>query len=159
MRPNFLTDVSSMIHSARLTVSPAVNIVFAWNLFCFARFWKVETNVRTDNLCENNDHYRQWLWVGLVDQKRWSFCLLSHFGTEQRNAFIYKKIKNNFTVVFYKNQISVVSYNVNFQRAEMLSASLKFNFMQVNASTTANRECPQEVLLHVTYWPTRPRPA
>ena len=28
-----------MIHSARPTVSPVANIVFA--LFCFARFWKV----------------------------------------------------------------------------------------------------------------------
>ena len=40
-------QVSSMIHSARPTVSPVVSIVFAWNLFCFARFWKVGTNVRT----------------------------------------------------------------------------------------------------------------
>ena len=23
---------------------------------------------RTDNTCENRDHYRPWLWVGLVDQ-------------------------------------------------------------------------------------------
>ena len=26
------------------------------------------TDGRTDNTCENNDHYRPWLWVGLVDQ-------------------------------------------------------------------------------------------
>ena len=31
----------SSIQSARPTVSPEMNIVFAWNLFCFARFWKV----------------------------------------------------------------------------------------------------------------------
>ena len=36
-----------------------------WNLSCFARFWKVQT----DNTCENNDHYRPWLWDGRVDQK------------------------------------------------------------------------------------------
>ena len=36
--------MSSMIHSARPTVSPVVNFVFA--LFCFARFWKVETDGR-----------------------------------------------------------------------------------------------------------------
>ena len=58
-----------MIHSARPTISPVANIVFAWNLFCFARIWKVGMEVRTDNMCENNDHYRPWLWVGLVDQK------------------------------------------------------------------------------------------
>ena len=62
-------QVSSMIHSARPTDPPAVNIVFAWNLFCFARFWEVETYLRTDNMCKNNDHYRPWLWVGRVDQK------------------------------------------------------------------------------------------
>ena len=36
-----------MIHSAKPTVSPVVNIVFAWKLFCFARFWKVGTDGRT----------------------------------------------------------------------------------------------------------------
>ena len=36
-------------------------------LFC--KILKVETDVRTDNKCENSDHYRPWLWVGLVDQK------------------------------------------------------------------------------------------
>ena len=56
--------VSSMIHSARPTVSPVVNIVFAWKLFCF------EKRGRTDDMCKNNDHYRPWLWVGLVDQHR-----------------------------------------------------------------------------------------
>ena len=30
----------AMIHSARPTFSPVVNIVFAWNLFCFEKFWK-----------------------------------------------------------------------------------------------------------------------
>ena len=37
-------QVSSMIHSARPTVSQVVNIVFVWNLFCFARFWKAVTD-------------------------------------------------------------------------------------------------------------------
>ena len=30
-----------MIHSAWPTVSPVINIVFTWNSFSFARFWKV----------------------------------------------------------------------------------------------------------------------
>ena len=37
-------------------------------LSCFARFWKVGTDGRMD-MCENNDPYRPWLWVGRVDQK------------------------------------------------------------------------------------------
>ena len=38
----------------------------------FVLFWKVgtdgRTDGRTDDMCRNNDHYRPWLWVGLVDQ-------------------------------------------------------------------------------------------
>ena len=63
-------QVSSMIPSTRPTVSPVVRIVFFWNMFCFARFFGKWGHVRTDNMCENNDHYRPWLWVGRVDQ----FC-------------------------------------------------------------------------------------
>ena len=56
-----------MIHSARSTVTPVASIVF--NLFCFARFWNVWTDGRTDDMYGNNDLYRPWLWVGRVDQK------------------------------------------------------------------------------------------
>ena len=35
-------------------------------LICFSRFEKWG---RTDNMCEYNDPYRPWLWVGRVDQK------------------------------------------------------------------------------------------
>ena len=55
-----------MIHSARPTVSPVVNIAFTWKLFCFL---DIEKWGRTDNMCENNHHYRPCLWVGQVDQK------------------------------------------------------------------------------------------
>ena len=34
-------------------------------LFCFVR---CEKWGRTDNMCENNDPYRPWLWIGRVDQ-------------------------------------------------------------------------------------------
>ena len=58
--------MSSMIHSVKPTVWPVTNIVFT--LFCFARFWKVRKGGRTDDMCENNDPYRSWLWVGRVNQ-------------------------------------------------------------------------------------------
>ena len=59
-------QVSSMIHSARPTVSPVANIVCAWN---FVLFWKVGTDERTNGRhVHNNDHYRPWLWVGLLDR-------------------------------------------------------------------------------------------
>ena len=35
------------IHSARPTVSPVLNFVFAWNLICFVIFWKTGTDART----------------------------------------------------------------------------------------------------------------
>ena len=47
-----------MIHSARPTVSPVANIV----LLDFEKLG------RTDDMCENNDPFRPWLWVGRVDQ-------------------------------------------------------------------------------------------
>ena len=53
-------QVSLMIHLARPTVSPSpeVSIVFAWNLFCFARFWKLCMYVRRDG---RDGHVRkQW---------------------------------------------------------------------------------------------------
>ena len=66
-----------MIHSAKPTVSPVAKIVFCF--FCLIRFEKWgrtdgrrtdgRTDVRTDDICENNDPYRPWLWVGRVDQQ------------------------------------------------------------------------------------------
>ena len=44
---------SSMIHSASPLSRPAV--IFAW-------FWSFGTDGRTDNMCENSDHYRPGLW-------------------------------------------------------------------------------------------------
>ena len=38
-------------------------------LFCFSRFEKWGwMDVQTYNMCENNDPYRPWLWIGRVDQ-------------------------------------------------------------------------------------------
>ena len=49
--------MSSMIHSARPTFSTLANIVFF-----------VCGDERTDNMYDNNDPYRPWLWIGRVDQ-------------------------------------------------------------------------------------------
>ena len=50
------TLVPSMIHSARPTFKPVAITILAWTLFCFARYWKVgtdgRTDERTDNTCE-----------------------------------------------------------------------------------------------------------
>ena len=78
--------VSSTIHSARPTVSPVTNIVFAWN-FCFARFWKMGTDERKDHMCENCNNYRPWLWVGLVDQKVDLVVLLRYVNKQPPSLF------------------------------------------------------------------------
>ena len=49
-----------MIHLARPTVSPVVNIVFAWNLFCFES---------RDGRTNGRHVQKQRLWVGLMDQQ------------------------------------------------------------------------------------------
>ena len=54
-----------MIHSARPTVSPVANIVFAWNWFCLARFWKVRTCWRTDRRT-NGRHVQKQLSLPAV---------------------------------------------------------------------------------------------
>ena len=65
-----------MIHSARPTVLPVVNIVFDWDLFCFEYVvgtdWRTEE--WTDDMCKNNDHFMSWLWVGRVDQQENHSC-------------------------------------------------------------------------------------
>ena len=47
---------------------------FRWNLFCFENWGRTDgrTYERTyerKTCAKNNDHYRPWLWVGLVDQQ------------------------------------------------------------------------------------------
>ena len=53
-----------MIHSARAIVTPVANIVSIWKAFEHLK----SGDGRTDNMCENNDPYRPWLWVVRVDQ-------------------------------------------------------------------------------------------
>ena len=44
-----------MIHSTRPTVQPIAITIVAWKIFC--EIWK-SGDGRTDNTCENSDHYR-----------------------------------------------------------------------------------------------------
>ena len=53
-----------MIHSARPIVTPVANIAFCCLVFLDLK----SGDGRTDNMRENNDPYRPWLWVGQVDQ-------------------------------------------------------------------------------------------
>ena len=66
-----------MIHSAIPTVSPVAIIVFCCIVLLDLKSGDLRTDGRTDgrtdNMCENNDHYRPWLWVGRVDQQGRTF--------------------------------------------------------------------------------------
>ena len=61
-----------MIHSARPIVSPVANFVFCRFVFLDLK----SGDGQTDNMCENNDPYRPWLWVGRVDQFIIMLCVL-----------------------------------------------------------------------------------
>ena len=50
---------------------PLVITSLTRNVLCFARFWK--------GSCENSDHYRSWMWVGLVDQYNTTFSDIYFF--------------------------------------------------------------------------------
>ena len=66
-------------------------------LFCFSRFEKLyfprRTDVRTDDICENNDPYRPWLWVGRVHQYynpyHWlcNYDIFLHFSLLKNSLF------------------------------------------------------------------------
>ena len=75
-------QVSSMIHSARPTVSPVVN-VFAWNLFCFAKWGRTDGRTYERTTCEKimitagrDCRSAEWIniLVFLVDVNWFSFC-------------------------------------------------------------------------------------
>ena len=51
----------------------SIAIVFTWNLFYSLDFEKC-----TNNMCEINDHYWPWLWVGRVDQELKKYSKSAH---------------------------------------------------------------------------------
>ena len=71
-----------MIHSAIPTISPVVNIVFAWNLFCFEECGRMDrrTTCAKTMISAGRD-----CGVGLVDQQRQSH-LPSMYWTLSQNA-------------------------------------------------------------------------
>ena len=54
-------------------------------------------------MCENSDHYRQWLWVGLVDQQESEilpFCFTNMYDVEgylNLGALTYAKFKSTLS--------------------------------------------------------------
>ena len=91
-----------MIRLARPTVSPVVNIVFAWNLFSFARFWKVEVD---------GQHVRkQWsLPAVTVGRPSGSICPLFSFICEST----YRSDNLRVLETTYKKEKNRVSTNKN----------------------------------------------
>ena len=56
---NKTSQVSSMIHLPRLTGSSVATIVFCCFVWLDLNIVDGRTDERTDNMCENNDPYRQ----------------------------------------------------------------------------------------------------
>ena len=56
-------QVLSMIHSARPIVTLVANIIF-----CYFVLVDLKSGDGRTDMCENNNPYRPWLWVGRVDQ-------------------------------------------------------------------------------------------
>ena len=71
-------------------------------------------HVRTDNTCENSDHYRPWQQVGLVDQFTYIFILLvrkSRYNKHTKKIFCFKRFLGvkwavSFTWLFLEDCIS-----------------------------------------------------
>ena len=87
-----------MIHSARPQSAQKWRFV---NLFDY-----VHTYRRTENICENSDHYRQWLWVGLVDKKRIEYKYpaedLGYYNAKKSNKskdFLTIWLTSNFQLI------------------------------------------------------------
>ena len=95
-----------MIHSARPIVPPVATTILTWKLFCFARFWKVGTYGRADNKSKNSDHYRLWLWVGLVD----NLSIGQFIPEEAAKVFIHQASANrslHFHIVSVRPSIQI----------------------------------------------------
>ena len=90
-----------MIHSARLTVSPALNIIFTWNLFCyFLRSEDGRTDGRTNNMCENNDRdcgTAEWIknsLISLPTQSGWNSVEGKKMQSKNCEEFAWERKKN-----------------------------------------------------------------
>ena len=122
-------QVSSMIHSAKPTVSPVVNIVFS--LFCFARFWKMGTDV--DLLRTYGQHVRKqwslywpWLWVGRVDQyKKVSVLMIVSVRPTSRLAPRTNCLVGHFE--FVRLVLSVMLYCITISHLHAIEMSLPFH--------------------------------
>ena len=76
-----------MIHSSSYTVLAICNIISISNFLCFTGFEKNRTDI-----CENNDHFRLWLWVALVDH--YNFQLDNPASQMELSFKIYFNVKS-----------------------------------------------------------------
>ena len=135
----------SMIHSARPTVQPVVITILTWNLFCFARFWKVETDG-----WKYRFHVRKWwLWVGLVDH--YSSCLLHLSWLQTSVAKMMPSRALFFTVIILVFKFSVIKVLADEQQCDLSNLcgggkfgndeNLTSNGTQANINATIQSDC------------------
>ena len=77
------------------------------------------TDRQTNGMCENSDHYRPWLWVGLVDQKHQQL----KSDKEYLDFWTMRKLVND-ALIAHNSDYSYVecNYLVMTYRKSMLSA-------------------------------------
>ena len=107
-----------MIPSARPTFPPVMITIFNWNLFRLLDFenWG-RTDRQTNTKCEYSDHYRLWLWLGLVDHFLtfyvWWNTIRAHEQIFlQDSLFLYMQYHNScFSIDFSKRYASILLGN------------------------------------------------
>ena len=106
-------------------------------LFCFSRFEKWGRTYRrtvTDKMCENNDPYRPWLWVGRVDQQ---FQLLMNKCENALNV--------GFKVTSYYFSKRIIHWN-------MSEKSIPHTLFSTSFSSTVHVSCYNSILVERVNW-------
>ena len=119
----------SMIHLARPTVSPVVNIVFAWNLFFFEKWGWTEglTTTRTKTMITTSPDCGSAEWINFFFISLFVRCTL------QECCSIFKGLSRIFRTPYW----TIISYfqkwtdiREEFSSAESLYTFRKFVFCQ-----------------------------
>ena len=96
--------------------------------FCeILKSWDGRTDGQTDTTCENSDHYRPWLWVGLMDQK----CpplLPANIQVSVFSAIIHSELWGGQTISNANNYEKSVSPMIPLPRSKVYYFSLEICF-------------------------------
>ena len=109
--------------------------ILTWTLFCLNIDFDFETNRRTDTTCENSDHYRPWMWVGLVDHsniievrlfKPLLVPLWIQFTVKSEQHLLTMALSSDYTTIVMLQQRPTNTFSQHFHLAkeELVRANL-----------------------------------